>query len=263
MMFPRISAIIVEHFLRLFHSVAEIIDTFYWSVMDVVIWGFMTNYLNNFGGTGTNVIAFLLSALILWNISWRSQQDISVSLLWDAWNNNLTNLFATPLSVWEFLTGVLLLGAVKIFLTLTIVLLVAFFAFNFNLFNLGLYLLPFFGNLLMFGWVVGIFITALIIRFGREIQDFAWGVMILINPVAAVFYPVSVLPHWLQIVAKMLPPSYIFEGMRSVLNGNYEIGNNIIMAFLLNCFYLILSLLFFSYMFEQAREKGRLVKLEQ
>lgn len=262
-MFSRISAIIVEHFLRLFHSLTEIVDTFYWSAVDVIIWGFMVTFLNTSGGAGVHLAAFLLSGLILWNISWRSQQDISVSLLWDVWNNNLTNLFATPLSVWEFLIGVIALGAVKILLTLTLVLLVAFLAFNFNLLNLGLYLLPFFGNLLLFGWVMGIFITALIIRFGREIQNLAWSIMILLNPVAAVFYPVSVLPNWLQVIAKMLPPSYIFEGMRSVLNGNYEIGNNLIMAFLLNCFYLILSILFFSYMFEQAREKGRLVKLEQ
>ncbi len=262
-MFSRILAIIVEHFLRLFHSLTEIIDTFYWSVMDVIIWGFMVTFLNTSSGTGATIVAFLLSGLILWNISWRSQQDISVSLLWDVWNNNLTNLFATPLSVWEFLIGVIILGAVKIVMTLTVVLLVAFVVFNFNLLNLGLYFLPFFGNLLMFGWVMGIFITALIIRFGREIQNLAWSIMIMINPVAAVFYPVSALPHWLQVIAKMLPPSYIFEGMRSVLKGNYLVRDYIVTAFLLNCFYLILSLWFFSAMFEQARIKGRLVKLEQ
>lgn len=260
---PRVSAIVLEHLLRLRHSFEEIVDTFYWPVMDIIIWGFMTTYLARLGGTTAAVIAFLLGGLILWTIAWRSQQDISASFLWDVWSQNLTNLFATPLTYWEFLIGMMILGVIKIILAMTLVLMVALLVFSFNLFSLGIYFLPFFANLLVFGWTAGIIVTALILRFGRGIQNFAWGFIVLLNPLAAVYYPVSTLPVVLQYLAKILPPSYIFEGMRQVLKGGGLPLPYLLWASLLNLIYLIGALLFFSLMFEKAKELGKLVKLQE
>lgn len=259
----RVSAIVLEHLLRLRHSFEEIVDTFYWPVMDIIIWGFMTTYFYHLGGATATVISFLLGGLILWTIAWRAQQDIAVSLLWDVWNQNLTNLFATPLTPWEFLIGVVILGAIKIILTIFLVFIIALVFYSFNLLTLGIYFLPFFANLLLFGWIVGIFVTALILRFGRGIQNFAWGFIVLLNPVAAVYYPVSTLPALLQHIAKILPPSYVFEGMRQILSGKSVSPDYLFWAFFLNFVYLILSLWFFAFMFEKAREKGKLVKLEE
>lgn len=258
----RVSAIILEHLLRLRHSFEEIVDTFYWPMMDIIIWGFMTTYLAHLGGAKPVVISFLLGGLILWTIVWRSQQDISVSLLWDVWSGNLTNLFATPLTIWEFLMGLVSLGAIKITLTLSLIFAIALAFYSFNLLTLGIYLLPFFANLLLFGWIAGIFVTALIIRFGRGIQNFAWGFVVLLNPLAAVYYPVATLPMPLQYISRILPPSYIFEGMRQVLGrGNLSLSSLFFASFL-NLVYLFLALGFFYFMFEKAREKGNLVKLE-
>lgn len=259
----RVSAIVLEHLLRLRHSFEEIVDTFYWPVMDIIIWGFMTTYFYRLGGATAAVISFLLGGLILWTIAWRSQQDIAVSLLWDVWNKNLTNLFATPLTPWEFLLGVIILGVIKITLTVFLVFIIALVFYSFNLLTLGIYFLPFFANLLFFGWVVGIFVTALILRFGMSIQNFAWGFIVLLQPVAAVYYPVSTLPLPLQYIARILPPSYIFEGMRQILGGSGLSLPYLFWASFLNFVYLIFALLFFSFMFEKAREKGKLVKLEE
>lgn len=259
----RVSAIVLEHLLRLRHSFEEIVDTFYWPIMDIIIWGFMTTYFSRLGGATATVISFLLGGLILWTIAWRAQQDISVSLLWDVWNQNLTNLFATPLTPWEFLIGVIILGAIKIVLTVFLVFIIALVFYSFNLLTLGIYLLPFFANLLLFGWTVGIFVTALIFRFGRSIQNLAWGFIVLLNPVAAVYYPVSTLPVALQYIARLLPASYVFEGMRQVLGGKGFSPDYFFLALFLNFVYLIFSLWFFAFMFEKAREKGRLVKLEE
>ena len=259
----RVSAIVFEHLLLLRRSFDEFVDTFYWPIMDIIIWGFMTTYFYKLGGETALVISFLLGGLILWTITWRCQQDVSVSLLLDVWHQNLTNLFATPLSIWEFLLGVLILGAIKIIFTISLVFFVALTFFSYSLFQMGIYFLPFFANLLIFGWVVGIFVTALIIRFGRTLQNFAWGFIVLLNPIAAVFYPVSTLPPFLQILSRMLPASYVFEGMRQVLSEGKVASELLFMASILNLIYLILVVLFFSYMFEKAREKGRLVKLEE
>lgn len=261
MKFSRIRAIITEHFLLLIHYFGQMVDTFYWPMMDVIIWGFMMIYLGQLGEKTETVVAFLMSGLIMWTIAWRSQQDVAVSFLYDVWNKNLVNLFSTPLSPYEFLIGVVILGFIKILMTLLVAAGVAYLFYSFNLTVLGFAFLPFFANLLLFGWWLGIMVTALIIYFGQQIQSFAWGFIVLLHPLSCVYYPLSTLPEFLQPVAKVLPTTWIFEGMRMVLATGQLPGQFLLLAIGLNVVYLILSVFFFRFMFEKAREKGVLVKL--
>lgn len=262
MNFTRIKAIILLNLFYLRHSLEDITDTFFWAALDVVIWGFMTTYFAQLKSPVGGLIAFLLGGLILWNIVWRAQQDISFSFLRNVWGRNFLNLFISPLTPKEFIVATMILGFVKIILTLSVVTFLAFFLYSFNLFSLGFWLLPFFASLIIFAWAAGIFITGLIIRFGMRIQAFSWSLIILLQPLSAVFYPVSVLPSFLQKVAWFLPTSHIFEGMRQVLReGNLSI-EHLIWAFGLDAVYLIFAAFFFNFMFKKAREKGSLAKLE-
>lgn len=247
------------------HSLEDMTDTFFWPIMDIIIWGFTTRYFARLsqGGAMGFVISFLLGALILWNIVWRAQQDISISFLRNVWSKNLLNLFASPLTPWEFLTGTMILGFLKILLTLFLVAGIALVFYSFNLFSLGFYLLPFFGLLLWFAWIGGLFITGLIVNLGMRIQSFAWSMIALLHPLSCVFYPLSSLPSFLQRVAVCLPTTHVFEGMRQVLAGSAGVEAHLIWAFLLNVVYSVLAVLFFRLMFEKAREKGRLARFEE
>jgi len=259
----RIKAIIIEHFLLLKNYLGQIVDTFYWPIMDVIIWGFMMTYLGRLGAKTEAAAAFLMGGLILWTIAWRSQQDITVSFLYDVWNQNLTNLFTTPLTALEFIIAVVLLGLIKTSVVLLVCGLAAYFFYAFNLSVLGFAFLPFFANLLLFGWWAGIFVTSLIIYFGRQIESFGWGFIVLLNPLSCVYYPLSSLPPFLQKIAWFLPTTHVFEGMRGVLAGQGLSNENMILAFGLNIFYLIFSSLVFNFLFEKAKERGKLVKLEE
>lgn len=265
MKIQRIKAVIVENLFYLRHSLEEVTDTFFWPMMDMIIWGFTTRYfakLSSVGAMGM-VISFLLGALILWNIVWRAQQDISVSFLRDVWSSNLLNLFASPLTPWEFLAGTMILGFIKILATLFLVAGIALVFYSFNLFLLGFYLLPFFGLLLWFAWISGLFITGLIVNLGMKIQALAWSLVGFLHPLSCVFYPLSSLPPILQRLAVCLPTTHVFEGMREVLAGSSGIEGHLVWAFILNIFYSVLAILFFRAMFERAREKGRLAKFEE
>ncbi len=262
MSIPRIQAVILQNLYNLKHSLEDLIDTFFWPTMDIIIWGFMTLYFVKLQGPLALVVTFLLGGLILWNIVWRAQQDIAMALLRNVWGRNIVNLFSSPLTIWEFLLATMALGLVKIVLTLFLVSALAFFLYSFNIFALGFYILPFFVGLIVFSWTAGIFITGLIIRFGMRIQAFAWSLILLFHPVSAVFYPVSVLPPLLQKVALFLPTAHIFEGMREVLAGSTVSLEHLIWAFSLNAVYLIVASWFFAFMFEKAREKGKLAKVE-
>ena len=258
----RIKGIIIQNLFYLRHSLEDLIDAFFWPSIDVVIWGFMTTYFTKLSGPVGELIIFLMGGLILWNIVWRAQQDISVSLLKNVWSKNLLNLFSSPLTIWEFTVATMALGLLKIILTLIVVSAIAFLLYSFNIFSLGFYLLPFFIGLIVFAWAAGIFITGLVIRFGMRIQVFAWSLIVLVHPISAVFYPVSILPSFLQKIAWFLPTAHIFEGMRQVLKDGTASSEHLIWAFILNIIYLIFSGWFFAFMFEKARKKGKLAKVE-
>ena len=261
MKFYRIKAILMQDFFSLRHSLDEMIDTFWWPLIDIVIWGLTIRYLKLGGAVGF-LVNFLLAAVILWIIVYRTQQEISENLLRNVWSDSMVNLFASPLTIWEFLVGTILASLIKIILALTTVIAVAYFLYSFNLFSLGLGILPFFINLLLFAWAAGIFITGLIIRFGSGIGPLAWSFIAVIQPFSCVFYPLASLPAWMQKVAWFLPTTHVFEGMRGVLADRGFSLEHLIWSIGLNVLYLLASSLFFNLMFEKARKAGRLVKTE-
>lgn len=262
MKIQRIKGIVIQNLFHLRHSLEDLVDTFFWPLIDIIVWGLMTAYFTQLKGPVGGLVVFLMGGLILWNIVWRAQQDVSVSLLRNVWSRNLLNLFSSPLTVWEFFAATMMVGILKIILTLLVVSTIAFLLYSFNIFSLGFYLLPFFASLILFAWAAGIFITGLIIRFGMRVQAIAWGLISLLHPVSAVFYPVSVLPSFFQKIAWFLPTSHIFEGMRQVLKEGKLSSEHLVLAFVFNVIYLILAYLFFNFMFEKARENGRLANSE-
>jgi len=261
-MFSRIKAIVLEHLYRLRRSPDEWVDSFFWSTIDIIIWGFMTLYFAQLGGTSAKIGGFLLSGMILWNIVWRPQQDIAVSLLTDVWNQNLLNLFASPLSPREYIIATFILGFIKIFLTLGIVCTLSIFLYAFNIFKLGFYLIPVFFILILFGWAMGVIIIGLIIRYGQRVQFLAWTILALLNPVNCVYYPLATLPKGLQTIAVFFPPTYIFEAMRMILKGKTPPNEYFIIAFILGLCWLIISGVIFNFFFGLARRTGRLARVE-
>lgn len=262
MSFIRIKGIVAQNIFHIRHALEDIIETFYWPIIDIVVWGFITVYVGGIKNPVAGIAGFLLGGIILWTIIWRAQQDISLPFLRNIWNRNLVNIFSTPLTQWEFITGTILLGFLKVIFSILAMAGLAFSLYSFNIFSLGLWFLPFFANLLIFGWILGLIITGLVIRYGMRIQALSWSAIFIIQPLSAVFYPVSVLPDFLQKIAWFLPSSHIFEGMRHVLSGRGLSLEHLIWAFALNIIYLVFAASFFNFMFKKSRENGRLVKIE-
>ena len=98
-------------------------------------------------------------------------------------------------------------------------LIVALGVFHLQFFSQGLPLAAFVLLLFVFGITLGILATAMVLRFGPASEWLMWPLAALLSPFAAVFYPVAMLPAWMQWIAHALPPSYVFEGMRSLLAG--------------------------------------------
>jgi len=257
-MWLRISAIVMRYFFLHRRSVARVMEIFFWPVMNLFVWGFVTHYLRDLALPKT--VLFLLGSVILWDVLYRSQQGITLAITEEFWVKNIINIFISPISVGELLAAISIVGIIKSIVTTVVLGFLAFFFYKFSLLTVGPALVPFLANLLLFGWAVGLFTMALIFRYGRAAEALIWGVPFLIQPVSAVFYPVSVLPVWLQKVAYLLPSTYVFEGMRQVLaTGNIDIST-LGISFGLNLVYLMLGSLYFSWMLHKVREMGYLTR---
>jgi len=79
-------------------------------------------------------------------------------------------------------------------------------------------------------------------------------------PLTCVYYPVAVLPSWLQWIAWALPPTYVFEGMRALVMEHVFRIDLMIDAFALNVLYFSLSVLAFLGLLESARRIGSLLQ---
>lgn len=257
----RTKAIILRHLYDARHNLDRIVEMFYWPILDVVIWGFFTFYMSANYQLGTNIVSFLLGAIILWGIFYGFQRDLAVGLLEEIWSRNFSNLFSTPLTIWEYLTGLISISIFKMFVGFMTASLIAFWLYTFNIFHLLLIFLPFILNLLIFAAAVGICITSLILRYSTRIQILVWSFAGLLQPVSCVFYPMNILPSWLQSIAWFLPTAHSFEGMRQVFAQGTFSSTHFWWGFVPNILYFSLAIVIFKTVFENARKKGLLVKL--
>ena len=261
MNFSTIYALLSRYVLLYTRNPMRLFELFFWPVVQLLVWGFVTVSLQNQGGANfPKYISFLIGAIILWDALFRSQQGVSISFLEDVWTRNLLNIFAAPVRMTEYLAATFGVGLLRVLFTAILLGVIAALAYSFNLLQFHAALIGWYANLMLFGWSLGIISIAMIIRWGYGAESLAWAIPFMIQPFGAVFYPVSTLPGWMQWIALALPPAHVFEGMRSVLSGKAFDWHQLAIAFGLNVLYLILAGLLFARTLASAREKGLLVK---
>lgn len=256
MSFQRIYAIFLRQFFLLRRSPPRFIGIFYWSTFELFMWGIITKYLANVGGEKFSSITVIVGAMIFWGFFNRVQQGITVSFLEDIWSRNLINLFVSPLTIGEYVGGLMLVSFTNTVLSFLAMFLVAWLLFAYNIFQFGFLLLPYIFILFLFGWAIGILVTAAIMRFGPSVEVIVWAMPTLIMPFASIFYPVSALPEILQPIARVVPISYVFEGMRQVVHsGTFDVYS-LIVAAVLSTIFLGLSIWIFLGVFKIVLRKG-------
>ncbi|MGA3026302.1 MAG: ABC transporter permease [Bryobacteraceae bacterium] len=215
----RIAAIVLRQFYLLRGSVARFLPLFAWVAVDMVLWGFISRYLNTVASPAFNFVPALLGAVLLWDFFTRVMHGVTTAFLEDVWSRNFLNLFATPLSVSEYLAGLVLTSSATSFVGLVVMLVLATTVFGLSFFVYGALLIPFLLVLFGFGIALGILGAAVVMRMGPAAEWFVWPIPALVSPFAGVFYPLSTLPAWMQYAARLLPPAYVFESLRKLLAG--------------------------------------------
>ncbi len=215
----RILAILIRQFYLMRGSPARVLPLFAWAAIDIVLWGFITRYLITITPAKFNLASALLGAVLFWDFFTRVMHGVTTAFLEDVWARNFLNIFATPLSISEYLWGLVLSSIATSSVGLVVMLILATLVFGLSFFSYGLMLVPFLLVLFLFGIALGIFAAAMVLRLGPAAEWSVWPVPALLSPFVAVFYPLATLPKWMQYIGHALPPSYVFESMRQILAG--------------------------------------------
>ncbi|MBY0336409.1 MAG: ABC transporter permease [Acetobacteraceae bacterium] len=258
----RVWGLVYRHIALYRRSPIRVVELMYWPILQMVVWGFVTAYLAGVQNNVASVAAgVLLGGVLLWEAALRSQMGFSISFLEEIWSRNLGHLFVSPLRPGELVAGLMAMSVIRTLVGVVPAMVLAWLLYAFNILTLGPLLVLFFASLLLMGWAVALGVVSLVLRYGAGAEAMAWSILMGITPFAAVFYPVSVLPGWLQPVAYALPASHVFEGMRGVLvHGTAEWGH-LAAAYGLNLLWLAGMSWVFLRQFQAARVKGALLNI--
>jgi ABC-2 type transport system permease protein len=256
----RIAAMILRYWYVLMSSWPRLLELLYWPALQIVTWGFLQNYISQNAGFFARAGGTLVGAVILWDILFRGQLGFSISFLEEMWARNLGNLMMSPLKPIEFLIALMAMSLIRLAIGIVPMTLLAMFFFDFNLYGIGFPLIAFFCNLIFTSWSVGIFVSGLVLRHGLGAESIVWTLMFGLMPLACIYYPVTVLPNWLQHVAWALPPTYVFEGMRALLMEHVFRADLMADALAINVILLVASFAAFLMLLQSARRHGSLIQ---
>ena len=256
----RVGAMVLRYWYLLRSSWARLLELIYWPAVQMVMWGFLQTYLVEHTSLVARAGATFIGAVMLWDILFRGQLGFSISFLEEMWSRNLANLMMSPLRPVEFIAALMIMSIVRLAIGMVPVSFMAIAFFGFNVWGLGLALAAFFANLMLTSWAVGILVSGLVLRNGLGAETFAWSIMFVLLPLSCVYYPVSVLPDWLQLVAWALPPTYVFEGMRALLISQVFRPDLMLQALALNALYFTAAAVAFLGLLNSARRQGSLLQ---
>ena len=256
----RTAAVVLRQLYLMRGSPARVLPLFAWVAIDIVLWGFFTRYLNTVAAPGFDFVPALLGAVLLWDFFSRVMHGVTTAFLEDVWSRNFLNVFASPLSIPEYLAGLVLASVLTSAVGLVSMLVLATAVFGLSFAAYGALVVPFLLVLFMFGIALGVVGCAVVLRFGPASEWFVWPLPALLSPFAAVFYPLTALPPWMRAAARLLPPSYVFEGMRAIVAGQGFAPSSLLWGLVLAALYILLACWIFTRVHRHAVRTGLIAR---
>jgi ABC-2 type transport system permease protein len=226
----------------------------------MVLWGFITRYLNAITAAGFDFVPILLGAVLLWDFFTRVMHGVTMAFFEDVWSRNFLNLFATPLAISEYVSGLVLSSIATSSVGLIVMIIMASAIFGLSFIGYGVVIVPFLLVLFLFGVALGIIGAAIVLRFGPATEWFIWPIPALVSPFAGVFYPLSTLPVWMQYAARLLPPSYVFENLRAMVAGQPTYPVGLAVSLVLCTIYVVLACWIFAHVYRHSVRTGLIAR---
>lgn len=257
----RIGAVMLRHWYLIAGSWPRFLDLCYWPMVQMILWGFIQTFLIQQSSFFAQSAGILLAGVMLWDVLFRGQIGLAISFFEEVYSRNLGHLLATPLTIGEYMAALMSVSLMRTAVGLFPATIFAIWFFGFSLYSLGIALVVFFFSLIAFGWAIGLFVAGLVMRYGLGAESFAWAFIFALAPLSGVYYPLSILPSWVQVLSAALPAAYVFEGMRAVLIEHTVRLDLMMMGAALNVVWLAVGVTGFLIFHRQARERGMLLQV--
>ena len=261
MNFDRMYGLFLRHFYLIKGSIPRILDLIYWPSIQIILWGFISKFFTIYSDYYNNTVGIILTCAILYDFLFRSSISFNMLFLEEIWSRNFTNLFITPLKLNEIIISLIFTALIRTLIGLVPAIILTSPLFGVSILKLGFPLMLLFLSLYIFGITLGLLVSSGLLRFGPSFENIAWSSLFLLAPLGCIYYPIEILPELFQFIAKCLPLVYIFDETRNILINEMINYNNLIYAYILNLFYLIISIVMFYISYSQAKKKGTLINM--
>ena len=257
----KIYALSLRHLYLIKGSFPRLLDLIYWPTIQIFLWGFISKFFTLSSSFYENTVGIILSAAILYDFLFRSSISYNMMFLEEIWSRNFTNLFIAPIKLSEIITALTLTAILRTLIGLVPAALLAIPFFGVSIFKIGPPLIFLLITLYIFGVTLGLLVTSGLVRFGPSFENIAWASLFFLAPLGCIYYPIEILPEWLQLLAKLLPLVHIFEEMRNILI--YDILNyfQILKAIFISFLYFIVGIIIFYLSYDGAKNRGTLINM--
>ena len=261
MNFNKIFALSLRHIYLIKSSFPRILDLIYWPTIQILLWGFISKFFTLSSSFFENTVGIILSAAILYDFLFRASISYNMMFLEEIWSRNFTNLFIAPIKLSEIIAALTFTAILRTLIGFIPAVLLAIPFFGVSIFKLGTPLVFLLITLYIFGVTLGLLVTSGLIRYGPSFENIAWASLFFLAPLGCIYYPIEILPEWLQIIAKFLPLVHIFEEMRNILI--YDTVNylQISKAILISFVYFIFGIIIFYLSYNGAKNRGTLINM--
>ena len=261
MRWHKIYALCLRHIYLISNSLPRIIDLIYWPTVQIFLWGFISKFFTLNSEYYSNTVGIILTAAILYDFLFRVSISYNIMFLEEIWSRNFTNLFIAPIKIREIIAALTLTAILRTLIGLVPAVIIAIPLFGVSVLKLGIPLIFLLIALYLFGITLGLLVTAGLLRYGPSFENIAWASLFFLAPLGCIYYPIEILPPFLQFIAKGLPLVHIFEEMRSILMNNSISYINIFKSISISVVYFVFGVIVFYISYFGAKKRGTLINM--
>ena len=261
MSWNKIYALSLRHLYLIKGSFPRILDLIYWPTIQIFLWGFISKFFTLNSSYYENTVGIILSAAILYDFLFRSSISFNMLFLEEIWSRNFTNLFIAPIKISEIISALTFTAIFRTLIGLIPAALLAIPLFDVSIFKIGIPLIFLLISLYIFGVTLGLLVTSGLVRFGPSFENIAWASLFFLAPLGCIYYPIDILPEWLQLIAKLLPLVHLFEEMRSILIEDVINYYAVLKACIISLIYFVIGIIVFYYSYSNAKKRGTLINM--
>tara|TARA_B100000886_G_scaffold211257_1_gene146276 strand:- start:2512 stop:3252 length:741 start_codon:yes stop_codon:yes gene_type:complete len=243
------------------NSFPRVLDLIYWPTVQIFLWGFISKFFTLNSEYYSNTVGVILTAAILYDFLFRASISFNMMFLEEIWSRNFTNLFIAPIKIREIIAALTLTAIIRTLIGLVPAVLIAIPLFGVSVLKLGVPLIFLLLALYFFGITLGLLVTSGLLRYGPSFENIAWASLFFLAPLGCIYYPIEILPTYLQYIANILPLVHIFEEMRNILMTSNAEYSNILKAILISLIYFVFGVVVFYVSYFGAKKRGTLINM--